>query len=165
MKSADEVWVNVTYTESYGDSSRFEARRALLRTGTVVETVRCRARDNVQTDSRRGFESWPPRAEHTCATPAVVIGRGKLDQDGFPRTRALLKGRKELGMVELVEVPNEVGAPYVVARLSSFEVAKKLSLSLLSKIYAVVPEVVCAEPKGKRIRVDASTGEIAAAPQ
>ncbi len=159
VKGPDDVWVNATYTETYGAQTRYERRRALLRTGPIKETLRCRDREGLSGGMRGGFESWPPRADGSCTTPAVVVGRGALDASGFARTRALLKGKAGLKTVELIEV-TAVGLPYIVARTATLDEAKKVADATLTKIWNVSAEVVCADPPGARVRVDIATGSV-----
>jgi hypothetical protein len=95
----------------------------------------------------------------TGSTPAVVVGRGAMDAAGFPRTRALLKGKRGIGTIELVEVAAP-DTPYIVARTSTFDEAKKVADAVLTKIWNVATEVVCADPPGARVRVDVASGNV-----
>lgn len=153
-----DAWLNVTYGTQFEGTPSVETRRALIRTKAPIETLRCGARSG-----REGvaLEAWPPRGTPACKNLAVIVAQAAPSKDVFPRTRAVLKGHKELGeWLDLVTV-KVADPPYVVAPVPTYDVALKLATLIGKKVpFGVVPEIVCTEPEGERTRVDLVTGDV-----
>jgi hypothetical protein len=142
VRSDKDAWVNVKYFERplhYG-AEMYEERRALLRTITPAETLRC----------KNGFESSPPLATPDCTTPLVLVETvDSRTPTEWTRGRRLLAGKKDLEGTTLIEVT--AGKHKVLAaRVPSYEVGKKALMILRAAQPTAMPEMVCAAPEGAR---------------
>ena len=166
--AAGDVFVNAGYSEKETGWRTPEPYRAILRMKRPDQTLRCNEPDlSNNGGSGKGFKSWPPVADDTCATPFVVLVAHGLSQKAYgdyPNARKVLQGRAALGeTASLVEFQSG-DRHYMGMRVPSIAEGKSIAEALGRKVDSR-PEIVCGEPPPERtLEVDVSTGKLRSAP-
>jgi hypothetical protein len=151
VKSARDVWLSVTYTEwpSHWGEQQFEKRRAILRTLTPTETLRC---DTSPDGHDPPLVSAPPLATPECKTPLVLLGRvGTKEKTAFPQSKRIVRNHKE-AFAGATFVDFTVGKQrFLGARMPSFEVGKLALAAIRAETPLGRPDMVCAAPEGTAV--------------
>lgn len=154
VAAKDDVLVIAKYWEKAPGWTEPELHTMLQRTKPVKETLRCNEPDpeNNNVNIGHGFQSWPPMADATCATPFVVLARrsnARKVTDDWPRLTKALKGQaalvKDGALVEIVSGDRT----FVGAKATDLAGAKKL-VTIAAKADRLRPEIVCGDPDVKR---------------
>lgn len=178
VPSKGDVYVNAGYAEKGVAWKTVERYRAVLRSKRPKEVLRCNEPwGGSNAASGRGFMSFPPLADESCATPFVVLLRTAYALGSsypvyvydratdYPSVRAAIKATPSLGAsVDLVELVSGTQR-YLGARVPTVAAGRELALAVAKKVSSVAetrPEIVCGAPKEERVlHVDVATGKIA----
>ncbi|MBX3205667.1 MAG: hypothetical protein KF764_11410 [Labilithrix sp.] len=178
VPSKGDVYVNAGYAEKGVGWKTVERYRAVLRNKRPKEVLRCNEPwGGSNAGSGRGFMSFPPLADESCATPFVVLLRTAYAlgssypvyvydrKSDYPSVRAAIKATPGLGAsVDLVEVVSGTQR-YLGARVPNVAAGRELAAAVAKKVTAVAetrPEIVCGTPKEDRLlHVDVATGKVA----
>lgn len=173
-----DLFVNAGYAEKGVGWKTVERYRAVLRTKRPREVLRCNEPTGGSgSESGRGFMSFPPIANDSCATPFVILLRLGYDvkeknavyiyprTTDYPSVREAIKSTPSLGsQVDLIEVVSGQQR-YLGARVPTAAAGKALGESVVKRVKSspseVRPEVVCGVPTPERtLHVDAATGDL-----
>ena len=173
-----DPFINAGYAEKGVGWKTADRYRAILRNKRPKEILRCNEPSGgSNASSGEGFMSFPPIADASCKTPAVLLVRlgwdmtskePKLKYDkksDYPSVRDAIKATPSLGTtVDLVET-NSGNQRYLVAKVPSVAAGKELALATVKHVkddyLEIRPEVVCGVPKPERVlTVDVASGKV-----
>jgi hypothetical protein len=175
-----DVYVNAGYAEKGIGWKTVERYRAVLRNHRPKEVVRCNEpRNGSNAGSGRGFMSFPPMAQESCATPFVILLRLAYDvgrkepvyvydpKSDYPSVREAIKATPSVGAsVDLVEIVSGTQR-YLGARVPNIAAGRELAQAVAKRVTGfaeVRPEIVCGLPKVERsLQVDVASGKVATA--
>jgi len=145
-----ELVVSASYVERGRGWRDPIKRRVLLRSHRPTETLRCNEPnpEDFTVRSGDGFQSWPPAADASCATPFVVLApRSKRAGAIAPyrEIRAALGAHHELAGTQLVEVRSG-DRSWIGAKAKDFAGATAIVDAVASKV-PLRAEIVCADPE------------------